>query len=78
MVIDMASFAIPMFIHVNIDDDKIESIPQDIVIDNAAFDRSIENLIREELLSNCNDVENMVEFSIFIDDIPYQDYYFED
>lgn len=78
MVIDMASFAIPMFIHVDIDDSKIESIPQDVVLDNAAFDRAIENLIREELLSNCKDVENMVEFNIFVDDIPYQDYYFED
>ncbi len=49
----MASFSIPMFIHVDIDDSKIESIPEDIVIDNVAFDRTIENLIREELLSNC-------------------------
>ncbi len=74
----MASFSIPMFIHVDIDDSKIESIPEDIVIDNVAFDRTIENLIREELLSNCKDERNMVEFSIFVDDIPYQNYYFED
>jgi hypothetical protein len=75
--IDMTTFAIPMFIHVDIDDSKIESIPEDVVLDNVAFDRAIENLIREELLTSCKNVENMVEFSIFIDDIPYQDHYYE-
>jgi hypothetical protein len=78
MAIDMTTFAIPMFLKVSVDDEKINAIPEDIVIDNSAFDRTIENLIREQLLSNCKDVENMVEFSIFIDDIPYQDYYLED
>lgn len=78
MVIDMANFAIPMFIHVSVDDEKIDAIEKEVVVDNVAFDKAISNLIREELLSNCGNTENMVEFSIFIEDIPYQDSIFED
>jgi hypothetical protein len=78
MVIDMATFSIPMFIRVNVDDEKINSISSDIVSDNSAFDQAIAGLIRDELIDNCNNVENMVDFSIFIEDIPYTDYYYED
>jgi hypothetical protein len=77
MVIDMAAFAIPMFIHIDVDDEKIDAIEKEVVIDNVLFDKAIANLIREELLSNSDDVENMVEFSIFIEDIPYQDAIYE-
>lgn len=78
MVIDMTNFAIPMYLRVSIDDDKINAIDESIVVDNVAFDQAIANLVREELLSNCKSVENMVELSIFIEDIPYQDYVYED
>lgn len=78
MVIDMAKFSIPMYIHLDIDDEKINSIDESIVSDNSAFDLAISNLIREELLSNCKTVKNMVDFSVYIDEIPYDDYYYED
>jgi hypothetical protein len=74
--IDMTTFAIPMFIHVDIDDSKIESIPENVVIDNVLFDNAVSDLIREELLSEST-VNNMVKFEIFIDDIPYHDAIYE-
>lgn len=78
MVIDMADFSIPMYIRVSVDDKKINAIPEKVVIDNSAFDQAIANLIRDELVSNCKTIENMVEFNVFIEDIPYQDYVYED
>lgn len=78
MVIDMANFSIPMYLHVNIDDDKINAIDENIVLDDSAFDQAIANLIREELVSTCKNVENIVEINVFIEDIPYQDYVYED
>jgi hypothetical protein len=77
MVIDMTRFIIPMYVHVDIDDAKISDIPLDIVRDNVAFDKTITSFIREELLSYCKTTENMVELSVFIDDIPYQDAFYE-
>lgn len=74
----MVNFAIPMYIHVGIEEDKVNAIHEDIVLDDSAFDQAIASLIREELVSKCMSVPNMVEFSIFIDDIPYQDYVYED
>jgi hypothetical protein len=78
MDIDMTTFAIPMFIHVEIDEDKINSIAEDIVLNNDLFDLAITNLIKEELESYCKTTPNMVDFSIFIKDIPYEDYVYED
>ena len=78
MVIDMTNFAIPMYLRVSIDDDKIDAIDESIVADNVAFDQAIANLVKEELMSNCKNIPNMVELSMFIEDIPYQDYVYED
>ena len=78
MVIDMADFSIPMFLKVSIDDEKINAIPEDIVLNNELFDLAITNLIKEELESYCTTTPNMVELSIFIKDIPYEDYVYED
>ena len=78
MVIDMTNFAIPLYLHVSIDDDKINAIDESIVLDNVAFDQAIANLIREELMQKCDNVDNIVELNIFIEDIPYQDYVYED
>lgn len=78
MVIDMADFSIPMFLKVSVDDEKINDIPEDIVLNNQLFDLAITNLIKEELESYCTTTPNMVDLSIFIKDIPYEDYVYED
>jgi hypothetical protein len=78
MDIDMATFAIPMFIHLEVDDEKINAISEDIVLNNELFDLAITNLIKDELQSYCKTTPNMVELSIFIKDIPYEDYVYED
>jgi hypothetical protein len=78
MVIDMADFSIPMFLKVSVDDEKINAIPEDIVLNNELFDLAITNLIKEELESYCTTTPNMVDLSIFIKDIPYEDYVYED
>jgi hypothetical protein len=78
MVIDMADFSIPMFLRVSIDDEKINAISEDIVLNNELFDLAITNLIKEELQTYCKTTPNMVELSIFIKDIPYEDYVYED
>ncbi len=74
----MANFAIPMYLRVSVDDDKINAISEDIVINNELFDLAITNLIKEELESYCKVTPNMVDLSIFIKDIPYEDYVYED
>jgi len=74
----MANFAIPMYLHVSVDDEKISAISEDIVINNELFDLAITDLIKKELESYCKNVPNMVELSIFIKDIPYEDYVYED
>lgn len=78
MIFDMANFAIPMYLRVSVDDDKINAISEDIVINNELFDLAITNLIKEELESYCKVTPNMVDLSIFIKDIPYEDYVYED
>ena len=78
MVIDMADFSIPMFLKVSVDDEKINAISEDVVLNNELFDLAITNLIKEELESYCKTTPNMVELSIFIKDIPYEDYVYED
>lgn len=78
MAIDMADFSIPMFLKVSIDDEKINAIDENVVISNELFDLAITNLIKEELESYCKTIPNMVELSIFIKDIPYEDYVYED
>lgn len=78
MVIDMADFSIPMFLKVSVDDKKINDIPEDIVLNNELFDLAITNLIKEELESYCTTTPNMVDLSIFIKDIPYKNYVYED
>lgn len=77
-VIDMADFSIPMFLKVSVDDEKINAISEDVVLNNELFDLAITNLIKEELESYCKTTPNMVELSIFIKDIPYEDYVYED
>ena len=78
MVIDMADFSIPMFLKVSVDDEKINAIGEDVVLNNELFDLAITNLIKEELESYCKTTPNMVDLSIFIKDIPYEDYVYED
>lgn len=78
MVIDMADFSIPMFLKVSVDDEKINAISEDVVLNNELFDLAITNLIKEELESYCTTTPNMVDLSIFIKDIPYEDYVYED
>jgi len=78
MVIDMADFSIPMFLKVSVDDNKINAISEDVVLNNELFDLAITNLIKEELESYCTTTPNMVDLSIFIKDIPYEDYVYED
>ncbi len=78
MVIDMADFSIPMFLKVSVDDNKINAISEDVVLNNELFDLAITNLIKEELKSYCTTTPNMVDLSIFIKDIPYEDYVYED
>ena len=78
MAIDMADFSIPMFLKVSVDDEKINAISEDVVLNNELFDLAITNLIKEELESYCTTTPNMVNLSIFIKDIPYEDYVYED
>lgn len=77
MVIDMATFAIPMFIHVDIDDEIINAIPEEIVLNNVEFDKAIENLIKEEFLASYQKDTGLVSLHIPVDDIPYSDYVYE-
>ena len=77
MVIDMATFAIPMFIHVDIDDEIINSIPEEIVLNNVKFDKAIENLIKEHFLASYQKDTGLVSLHIPVNDIPYSDYVYE-
>ena len=38
----------------------------------------LKTLVKEELESYCTTTPNMVDLSIFIKDIPYEDYVYED